>query len=159
MRNRFSGVARRRLYLYKNPEDNRNFSTRPQLFSYGAGIFRLREAGAERTGRERAGGAHAHRFIRNAEISPLRRLSAGISAFRRNRRPADAPTKKRTPQEVRFRQAKACIANIRNKSLADPMEADLPPLKPGGTRRGAESGLWASCRISIPAGPTTASSG
>ena len=57
MRNRFSGVARRRLYLYKNPEDNRNFSTRPQLFSYGAGIFRLREAGAERTGRERAGAA------------------------------------------------------------------------------------------------------
>ena len=163
MRNRFSGVARRRLYLYKNPEDNRNFSTRPQLFSYGAGIFRLREAGAERTGRERAGGAASvekptplpaqnaparggrplkiywlcryfppfaiqqkinlplkacrntrelsaagqrHWNIRNGlkdaqgagcgrmpsptriGLSGTRRLSAGISAFRRNRRPA-----------------------------------------------------------------------
>lgn len=159
MRNRFSGVARRRLYLYKNPEDNRNFSTRPQLFSYGAGIFRLREAGAERTGRERAAVAHAHRFIRNAEISPLRRLSAGISAFRRNRRPADAPTKKTNPARGSFSAGEGVYCQYPQESLADPMEADLPPLKPGGTRRGAESGLWASCRISIPAGPTTASSG
>ncbi len=38
------------------------------------------------------------------------------------------------------------------------MQAALPP-KPDGIRRGAESGRPASCRISIPAGPTTASSG
>lgn len=34
-----------------------------------------------------------------------------------------------------------------------------PPPKPDGIRREAESGRPASCRISIPAGPTTASSG
>lgn len=34
-----------------------------------------------------------------------------------------------------------------------------PPPKPDGIRRGAESGRPASCRISIPAEPTTASSG
>ena len=103
--------------------------------------------------------AHAHRFIRNAEISPLRRLSAGISAFRRNLRPADAPTKKTNPARGSFSAGEGVYCQYPQESLADPMEADLPPLKPGGTRRGAESGLWASCRISIPAGPTTASSG
>lgn len=83
MRNGFNGVARRRLYLYKNPEDNRNFSPRPQLFSYGTGIFRRRGIAGRRARDARPlKGITVSVPVKRA--SPLRRFAPKGSGSRLN---------------------------------------------------------------------------
>lgn len=172
-----------RQYFYSLPNGKRTSRerfaiTRAKFRRQGSASLKIRNG---QKGAHGAGGYGApppytagNRLCQNAKYKKApapRRPSAGNSEFRRNRRAA----KKNEPRE-RFAFGRFfgnrpvcataaamgmpfhCRRTFAYGRLMPHMQA-APPPKPDGIRRGAESGRPASCRISIPAGPTTASSG
>lgn len=163
----------------KNRTSRKRFAiTRAELRRQGSASLKICNG---QKGAHGAGGYGApppytagNRLCQNAKYKKApapRRPSAGNSAFRRNRRAG----KKNEPRE-RFAFGRFfgnrlvcataaamgmpfhCRRTFAYGGLMPHMQA-APPPKPDGIRREAESGRPASCRISIPAGPTTASSG
>ena len=169
-------------YFYSLPNGKRTSRerfaiTRAKFRRQGSASLKIRNGpkGAHGAGGDGAPtpDAAGNRLCQNAKYKNApapRRPSAGNSAFRRNRRAC----KKNEPRERfafgRFGNRPACATaaamgmpfhcrrTFAYGRLMPHMQA-APPPKPDGIRRGAESGRPASCRISIPAEPTTASSG
>lgn len=170
-----------RQYFYSLPNGKRTSRerfaiTRAKFRRQGSASLKIRNGpkGAHGAGGDGAPTPNTagNRLCQNAKYKKAlapRRPSAGNSAFRRNRRAckktnpergsllADLGIGRPAQQPPRW----ACLHCRRTFAygrLMPHMQA-APPPKPDGIRRGAESGRPASCRISIPAEPTTASSG